>query len=855
MSLFKIPSNPDGSSEKPSLLFFDLKRDKEVKYLWGHQKEVLDAYYDRHLDTRDLAVELPTGTGKTLVGLLLGEFRRRSKGERVIFLCSTKQLCAQVHRQAQKYGIRTSLLTGPQNEYDADAFYAYQQATAVAISTYSGVFNTNPKIDDPQTIICDDAHAAESFLADMWTLRIDKKDQEEVFDRLISLLKGVMSKTSAYRVESQDEDVEKTVELVSPIALHEVKNQMADVIMGFFDQFPELKYPWKLIGQHLSACNLYCSRDTIEIRPILPPTLTHPPFAGAKQRIYMSATLGEDGDLERSFGVKKIARLPIPEGWDKRGTGRRLVLFPELSPKVGSDFLEKFLSLVKRTLILVPSIRLRDKYTEELTGKLTVFSGSEVEEHIEIFRKHSGPAVLILANRYDGMDFPGDDCRSLLICNLPTGASLQETFFIQRLKAFLITRDRIRTRVTQAMGRCTRDEADFSIVLIFGDELVKWFCTRENVAAMHPELQAEILFGLENSTGATTDTFLNMAKAFLARSSEWDDAENAIKADRAKRSKIADSGAPALQKAAELEIEFTYCLWNGQYDKAHQAADAVLAALGKGEEMRAYQCFWHYEAAVAAFLHWKQGNEAYHKISIERLNNAAKGNFGIQWLTALASKLGAVNVPSEPTVPDDWVSTIEKLLEQLGLTGSKFDRMMTEQRTFIRAREAKKFHQGLKFLGRMLGANVSHEWEGDAKPDGFWRFGFVDGNVFEAKTQEFSDGDVAVKTVRQALTHEKCVRDDGFLPEFGTCVTVVVSPRTTIENEARRHAAGLLYCSHAALIDLFDKAAAALTELRTIASARKLCFRRYMSGRICYGGRICFHQASLSSVFRELDAL
>lgn len=82
------------------------------------------------------------------------------------------------------------------------------------------------------------------------------------------------------------------------------------------------------------------------------------------------------------------------------------------------------------------------------------------------------------------------------------------------------------------MGRCTRDESDFSIVLIFGDDLVKWFCTHENVAGMHPELQAKISFGLTNSTDGTTETFLNMANAFLTRSSEWDDAEDAIKVER-----------------------------------------------------------------------------------------------------------------------------------------------------------------------------------------------------------------------------------------------------------------------------------------------------------------------------------
>jgi hypothetical protein len=232
--------------------------------------------------------------------------------------------------------------------------------------------------------------------------------------------------------------------------------------------------------------------------------------------------------------------------------------------------------------------------------------------------------------------------------------------------------------------------------------------------------------------------------------------------------------------------------------------------------MRAYQCFWQHQAAVAAFLHWKQaGHDSFKNLSIERLNNAAKGNFGIHWLTALAGKLGATPALTEEVVPDDWILGIEKLLGELGLAGSKFDRVLAEQRGFIRATDAKQFHQGLEFLGRMLGAS-SHVWEGDAKPDGFWSFGLSDGFVFEAKTQEFSNGAISVKTVRQALTHEKCVRDDFLLPEFGSCLTIVISPRSTIDPEARPHAQKLFYCPHVALMELFDKVAIALTELRTI---------------------------------------
>jgi hypothetical protein len=454
MSLFRIPSSQPTCAETPVLLFRDLKRDPSIKFLWGHQEKVLDAYHASHLETKDLAIELPTGTGKTLVGLLIGEYRRQSRYERVVFLCSNKQLSAQVHGKAKEYGIPTSLLIGPQASYGEEAFFGYQQGKALAISTYSGVFNTNPKISDPQVIICDDAHAAESFISDMWTMRISRDKHPKLFERIYSLLAGSMTDTAIHQIKRSHES-ERMVELVSPIALHNIETQLTDAIVAFLDDYDDLTYAWKLIADHLSACNLFFSAEVIEIRPVLAPTLTHPAFFGARQRLYMSATLGEDGDLERCFGIRTIARLPIPEGWDKRGTGRRLVLFPELSSKIEQDFLGQLLKEAKRTLILVPNTRMRQTFQQELKDTVTVFAGTDIENEVENFRRHPGPAALILANRYDGIDFPGDDCRCLFLCDLPKGASLQEMFFTQRLKAFLITRDRVRTRVTQAMGRWT----------------------------------------------------------------------------------------------------------------------------------------------------------------------------------------------------------------------------------------------------------------------------------------------------------------------------------------------------------------------------------------------------------------
>ena len=253
----------------------------------------------------------------------------------------------------------------------------------------------------------------------------------------------------------------------------------------------------------------------------------------------------------------------------------------------------------------------------------------------------------------------------------------------------------------------------------------------------------------------------------------------------------------------------------GQYEKAYGLADKVLSHLSGGEEMKPYRCIWEHEAAVAAFLTWKQtSNELFRTHAVNRLNEAAKGSFGIQWLSDLAARLGGQISSQLPGIPvPSWFSPIDELLEELGLKGSQFDRAVAEKREFITATDAETFHQGLAFLGRMVGAK-SYQWKGNAKPDGFWQFEYVKAFVFEAKTAEFVDGSIGSNTVRQALTHEKCVRDERLIPGFSPCYTIVISPRTTIQADAKSYAKDLYYCSHADLISLFNKAAAALTELR-----------------------------------------
>lgn len=818
MARFRTSANQEPTPESPALLFRDLRKHPSIKFLWGHQEKLLDQYHAKHLATPDLAIELPTGSGKTLVGLLIGEFRRRVRGERVVFLCPNRQLCAQVEAQAQKYGVPVALLIGKQKNYDPAVFSKYQEAKAIAISTYSGVFNTNPKIDDPECILCDDAHAGDGFVGSLWSLKVSRKEHPDVYSALYSSLKdaipvGLHHAIDAYEGNPRDKS---GVELVSPLAAADYYEAMKEAVAAVVGE-TKLSYPWGMIHDNLEACQIYVTSDAFEIRPVVPPTLMHQPFARAKQRVYMSATLGENGDIERSFGVKNIARIPLPEGWEKRGTGRRLILFPNKSGAAPLDVLHVVVGLTERCLVLVPNDWSRTKAEEYLPDGYSVMGAQEIENDLKVFTQ-STKTALLLANRYDGIDLPGTDCRMLVVIGVPTGIGLQERYLTERLNANAQFQDRIRTRLTQAVGRCTRDESDFSVALLVGDDLLKWCCTSSNTNGLHPELQAEIKFGLDNSDDRSADDIVDLCQTFLNQTDDWQEAEQAIVSHRNRLMKQPDPTTTVLAKVAPLEIDYVYRMWNGQYEDALKVAADITEALSGGDELKPYRSFWHHQAAASAFLGFRATKKQALKTSaVAHLSRAIGTSAGIRWLAQLHSKLSGTPEPKDEHLPiQERFLALNACLEEMGVTGTKYQKRIVSARTLIQSLHSKQFEQGLEVLGNVLGA-TSTRFTGDGEPDGLWVFGDWHAFVFEAKTDEEEKSGVSLRTIRQALSHEQTARSLKLIPPFVPCSTIIISPRTALHRLGVPHAASLFFMSPVNVTRLFEQAAAAFGQVRTTA--------------------------------------
>ena len=260
-----------------------------------------------------------------------------------------------------------------------------------------------------------------------------------------------------------------------------------------------------------------------------------------------------------------------------------------------------------RALYLVPDDRSAEKVRTAISSALgyTVFDASQIEESKTPFVQ-SNRAVAVVANRYDGIDLINNECRLLLADGLPGGANLQERFFVLRVTAQLLLDDRILTRLVQGFGRCTRSPNDYAAVIVLGENLNNYLFKKERREFFHPEIQAELDFGLEQSKAATSAGMLDNLRHFMAQDAEWDEAEKAIIALRGSLTQRTLAAAPELAAAVAGELAYQYALWNADYLAAVEQCRGVIGKLTHSD-LREYRALWLYLAGSAAWLAHQAG--------------------------------------------------------------------------------------------------------------------------------------------------------------------------------------------------------------------------------------------------------
>lgn len=748
-----------------------------VDSLWLHQGDVIRAYAEKHQNTSDLALELPTGTGKTLPGLLIGEWVRRKVEGPVIYATPTKQLARQVAATAQREGVPGVLLLGSARYWDAIDEAAVEGGEAIGITTYSAIFNSSPKLPEPRLLIFDDAHAGEQFVGNEYGVTIRRHEDPNSYLSTLEPLKPFLSGLLIQRLEGEpDPGAHHQVRLILPAIEQGVLTKLDAALARLPKPY---SYEFAMIRSGLAACCVYLSYGGIQIRPMIPPTYENHVFGRAKQRIYLSATLGSGGELERAFGRREIVRMPLPTKTPPR-SGRRLFVFPDLVKGSDAAGLTKLIvGLTNKALVLSQeTVAKTEAAARALAGEGVSVMGREnlEQQGLEVFA-NAPTGVLGLANRYDGLDLPGTACRIVVLGGKPDAVGLQERFLSERAEANAALAERLRTRIVQGAGRCTRGPNDYAVVVVLGSDITKYFSRPENLKALEPELQAEVEFGWQNSKSADPDEVIDNVAMFLAHDTDWrEQGEPMVAEFRQDAVKVEPPAADALGKAAALEVEAWQLAFGGDWIGASEKLQEAVPHVGP-EATRGYRGLLLYIAGV--WLHLGAQDETQRARARQLVRDAALAANRGTWLKEMRDLPGTEEVP---LVPMDVIAVNAIVARLRGqLRPKRVNDDFTSMREALAQDAAKMYERGLTTLGSFLGAEASKP-KGQGRCDSAWVWGTAIWMTVEAKSEEHDNGLLPLKDVRQANTQlDQLAADRGMDHPPAGSPAIIVSDRLTVD--------------------------------------------------------------------------
>ena len=446
-----------------------------------------------------------------------------------------------------------------------------------------------------------------------------------------------------------------------------------------------------------------------------------------------------------------------------------------------------------RSLVLVPS----EQHSKEIGSRikkhtnLNIFEAKDIEDSKKDFI-NSDACVAIIANRYDGIDFPKEECRLLVIEGLPKAVNLQEQFLMTRMGANALFYERVQTRVIQAIGRCTRSLEDYSAVVVNGSELVDFLSNIKRRNYFHPELQAELEFGIEQSIDCSFNDFVENFSIFIENGESWEKVNNTIVESRNRKQKDKFSGLNELESCVECEIEYVKALWINDYEEAFRLAETVLGKITHSD-LKGYRAMWNYLAGSAAFLDGKSRMNGLGNKARDHFTQAKRSAENISWLASL-SRYG--NEESKSGQADNiltmkQIDNIETLLSSIGVSNV---RKLTQRER--RIREGLESENGFEEAHRLLGEHIgfnAYNVETEASPDPWWQ---LDDLCFVFEDHANAENDTLnPNKARQVSSHPNWIKEnvDFRNVDDAEIISVLLSPVTKMKSGCVPHLKNVSY--------------------------------------------------------------
>jgi hypothetical protein len=754
---------PSTASTNPYLATYERLTPAAFPTLWDWQREVLHGLSDIG---GDAAIELPTGSGKTVAALLVCEEYRERTSQPVAYLTGTKQLTAQVKSEADHLGVPAVAFHGPKSTWEDDRKTDYEFANSIGVMNFWNYLNESPGVNPAGLLVMDDVHLAEGPLRDFFAVFIPSGD-----DLFATILRRIQARFPYYTIVNDLLDgllPALPAEMLSPLDSLELAREVGALLDAHLPERSSAWWAWKRTRTRAQACCWLVSPRGLTITPWIPPSQTIEHFSEPERRLYLSATVGDLEDLRRRIGCPPVQRVTaaVPPR-----QGRRFVALVrpdrEQTPQELIAQARPLLVHARKALWLCARSNTAAALQAELTGaglgdvhRLHADNGAA-----EDFAGEQD-AQLVCAGRYDGMDFPDETCRLEIVPEVPVATSELEDFVSAYLRDAPFARSRFAQRVAQALGRCNRGERDRAAYLLWDPGFFAAFGNRRGLALLPAEVRGDIYAAVRRS--GDPHTVVAEAMRFL----DGEDAE-----EPPQPRKVSD---PAISTPAQDELQGVMRLWSEDYRGAAASFARAAAQSDGAPELRG---FWLAMRALAltlaqrSFADESAGRKAPTALA-EALSSGATNTF-FSRLRASQARAASVEAEQAGTLGDALFASWDALLDRR--RGVELERWGAAILEDLEGSGHDGVIRALAELGSMLGVGVQVPKAKQGEHDLLWELSGPGRRlVFEVKLAPKAKSS-SIKDVNQA---EGAVRAVAAASPAVPVRGLLVTPHESIEPNA-----------------------------------------------------------------------
>ncbi len=724
----------------PLEIFRRMPKPQGINDLYTSQAEVLEAWFERK-DERDTVVKLHTGGGKTLVGLLIAQSTLNDLKEPVLYLAPTTQLVKQTLEKAKSLGILAVPYTRGQPLHDD-----FVNGKAVMVASYKALFNGHSKFGvrgqkmpiRVGAVILDDAHVAFSVVRESFTLEVSSEDDNETYKALCTLFRTAFRDID--RLGTFDDTVSGLNNGVVEVP-YWAWNEQLDTVRGMLrGDGVNVPFAWPLLRDNLHLCHALISSKAFTITSVLPQVNNFPTFADAPRRIYMSATIADDSEIVRTFDADPQLVNNALTSRSLAGISERMILIPSLMPfdfdpqQVAKSTLKQVSGMNLGAVALVHANYAAQAWTD--TAQFAEGS-DQVENAIEALQSRRTNGPFVFANRYDGIDLPGDSCRVLVMEGLPSGTSDYELLRAATLYGGATISRMLAQRIEQGIGRGARGAGDHCVVLLLGSDLAGWIAKDANFRLLTSATRAQLEMGSTVSKEVSdVNDLTNTIELSINRDIGWIEYHAATLAENVGP----EAPDPKRFNTASTERK-AFNLWaDGFYDKAIARLDQVA---GSQDAVDDQTRGWLYQLAGRIADNWGQA---------ERSDELQRSAF-----SANRNLLRPRTSPPYRPLPSPGAQGAAIAAQ---LRGYRIRRGLLQRFEEVVSKlhgnaSANQFEQALADLGSLIGLTTERHDVGGEGPDVLWLLPNKAALILEAKSRKQDKNPLTKEEHGQLLVAEQ----------------------------------------------------------------------------------------------------